>query len=70
LTILPTTGYVGIGNTTPTSKLYVQGNVVITGNLTVGGQPSITGSRGGVAALASLLTAFAARGLIVDNTSA
>jgi hypothetical protein len=70
LTILPTSGYVGIGNTTPTSKLYVQGNVVITGNLTVGGQPSITGSRGGVAALASLLTAFAARGLIVDNTSA
>lgn len=31
--------------------------------------PTITGSRGGNAALASLLTALAARGLIVDGTS-
>lgn len=33
------------------------------------GQPTITGSRGGNAALASLLTAFAAMGLIVDGTT-
>ena len=70
ITILPVTGYVGIGNASPTSRLYVQGNVIITGNLTVGSQPSITGSRGGIAALASLLIELAARGLIIDNTSA
>lgn len=33
-------------------------------------QPTVTGSRGGNAALASLLTALAATGLIVDGTSA
>lgn len=34
-----------------------------------GATPSITGSRGGNAALASLLTALATAGLIVDNTT-
>lgn len=33
-------------------------------------QPTVTGSRGGNAALASLLTALAATGLIIDGTSA
>jgi hypothetical protein len=33
-------------------------------------KPSVTGSRGGNAALASLLTALAAAGLITDNTTA
>lgn len=70
ITILPATGDVGIGNTAPISRLYVEGTTIITGNLTVGGQPTITGSRGGVAALASLLTELASRGLIIDATSA
>jgi hypothetical protein len=32
-------------------------------------KPTVTGSRGGNAALASLLTALAAQGLIVDGSS-
>ena len=32
-------------------------------------RPAVTGSRGGNAALTSLLTALAAKGLIIDSTS-
>jgi hypothetical protein len=36
----------------------------------VDSQPSITGSRGGNAALASLITQLAAQGILIDNTTA
>jgi hypothetical protein len=47
------------------------GNTLIKGTLTAGGAtpPNITGSRGGNAALASLLTALATIGLIQDSTT-
>ena len=38
--------------------------------LTSGTPPSITGSRGGNAAIASLLTALASMGILIDNTTA
>jgi hypothetical protein len=44
------------------------GNIVILG--TYNGSPSVTGSRAGNAALASLLTKLATSKIIVDNTSA
>jgi hypothetical protein len=54
----------------PQNQLDVQGNASVSGTLSVGTVPTITGSRGGNAALANLLTALAAMGLIVDGTSA
>lgn len=65
-----TNNNVGIGSMIPQNQLDVQGNAAISGTLSVGTVPSITGSRGGNAALASLLTALAAMGLITDNTTA
>lgn len=65
-----TNNRVGIGSMLPQSQLDVQGNARISGTLTVGTVPSITGSRGGNAALASLLTALQAMGIIQDNTTA
>jgi len=49
--------------------LTVNGNVQINGNLMVGTVPTIVGSKVSGAALASLLTAMAAMGLIIDNTT-
>ena len=69
INILPNNN-VGIGSMAPTAQLDVQGNAKVSGTLTVGSVPSISGSRGGNAALANLLTALAAIGLIVDNTTA
>ena len=51
------------------------GMVSLAGNFAVNGatppaKPTVTGSRGGNAALASLLTALASYGLIVDGTTA
>jgi hypothetical protein len=67
--ILPNNN-VGIGSMVPKNQLDVQGNAHVSGMLSVGSVPSITGSRGGNAALASLLTALVGMGLIVDNTTA
>lgn len=71
---------------TTTGSLVVSGGVGIAGDANIGGtlrvngqvgfnvapiaKPTITGSRGGNAALASLLTALANYGLITDSTSA
>lgn len=65
-----TNNHVGIGSMLPQSQLDVQGNTRISGTLTVGSVPTITGSRGGNAALDNLLTALAAMGLIINNTTA
>lgn len=69
INILPNNN-VGIGSMIPQNQLDVQGNAAISGTLSIGGIPTISGSRGGNAALASLLTALAAMGLITDGTSA
>lgn len=63
-------GKVGINTNSPLVELDVQGNASVSGTLSIGTVPTITGSRGGNAALASLLTALAAMGLIIDGTSA
>ena len=65
-----TNNHVGIGSMSPKSQLDVQGNTRISGTLTVGSVPTITGSRGGNAALANLLAALATMGMIIDNTTA
>lgn len=65
-----TNNNVGIGSMLPQNQLDVQGNAAISGTLSIGTVPAITGSRAGNAALASLLTALSAMGLIIDNTSA
>lgn len=65
-----TNNKVGIGSMNPQSQLDVSGNARISGTLNVGTVPSITGSRGGNAALASLLTALESMGLIINNTTA
>jgi hypothetical protein len=65
-----TNNHVGIGSMSPKSQLDVQGNTRISGTLTVGTVPTISGSRGGNAALANLLAALAAMGMIIDNTTA
>lgn len=56
-----------------TTDLNVPGDLTVEGNIGVSGevasQPTVTGSRGGNAALASLLTALENMGLIIDNTS-
>ena len=69
INILPNNN-VGIGSMNPQNQLDVQGNASVSGTLSVGTVPTITGSRGGNAALANLLTALAAMGLIIDGTSA
>jgi len=53
----------------PRNQLDVQGNAFISGQLAIGNTPSITGSQAGNAALANLLSALAAMGLIIDNTT-
>ena len=65
-----TNNNVGIGSMTPRTQLDVQGNAYVSGSLSVGTVPTITGSRSGNAALASLLTALKQIGLIIDNTTA
>lgn len=57
------------GRTNVGGALAVSGNVAFNG-ATPAAKPTITGSRGGNAALASLLTALAAIGLITDGTTA
>ena len=69
INILPNNN-VGIGSMAPRNQLDVQGNAYVSGSLSVGTTPTISGSRGANAALASLLTALQAMGLIVDNTTA
>lgn len=61
---------VGIGSMSPKNQLDVQGNAYVSGHLTVGTVPVITGSRGGNAALFYLLAALQNMGLIKNNTIA
>jgi hypothetical protein len=76
----PASDRVGIGYTFPQAKLHVRphvsgldalrvddsgGNVL----LKLGVKPIVTGSRGGNAALGSLVSALASLGLITDNTT-
>jgi hypothetical protein len=69
ITMLPNRN-VGINNTNPRQTLDVSGNVAISGNLVVGASaPVITGSISSGTALTNLLTALAAMGLIVNNTT-
>ena len=60
---------VGIGSMSPTNKLDVEGNVHISGVLTVGSTPIITGSRASGGALSNLLAALSSMGLIINNTT-
>lgn len=67
-------GNVGIGTNEPSAKLEVNGTAKIVGNIgfyntAPVAKPTVTGSKGGNAALASLITALANLGLIVDNTT-
>ena len=70
-----TGGFTVAGNTTMTLDLTVR-NISLTGTLfgayghSVTTQPTVTGSRGGNAALASLLTALDGIGWIVNSSSA
>jgi hypothetical protein len=51
-------------------KLFLSGGIGAFGSAPPAAKPSVTGSRGGNAALASLITALASYGLITDNTTA
>lgn len=64
-----TNNNVGIGSMIPQNQLDVQGNAAISGTLSVGTVPTVTGSLAGNAALTSLISALAAMGLIIDGTS-
>jgi hypothetical protein len=68
INILPNNN-VGIGSMSPQNQLDVQGNAHVSGVLSIGNTPTVSGSRGANAALASLLTALQAMGLIIDNTT-
>jgi hypothetical protein len=50
-----------------TNKVTFPGNVGFNGTTAIA-RPTVTGSRGGNDALASLLTALASYGLIIDNS--
>ena len=60
---------VGIGSALPQTNFDVAGNAKISGTLAVGTIPTITGSRTDGSALLNLLTALAAMGLIIDNST-
>jgi hypothetical protein len=71
LTIDPANQFVGVGTAAPTARLDVNGNLKVSGTMTVGGSaPTLLGSRGGNAALTNLITLLAAMGLVIDGTSA
>lgn len=71
LTVNPVNQFVGIGTDSPTVRLDVDGDLKVTGTITIGGStPTLLGSRGGNAALANLITLLAAAGFIIDGTSA
>jgi hypothetical protein len=70
ITINPVNQFVGVGTATPACRLDVAGNLQVSGSITVGGSaPTVSGSRGANAALASLITLLAATGIIIDGTS-
>ena len=60
---------VGIGSVSPQHTLDVAGNVAVSGHLTVGAVPTITGSISSGAAVSNLLNALASMGLIINNTT-
>lgn len=65
---------VGIKTNAPAYALDVNDQAIFRGNVgfhgaTPNGKPTITGSRGGNAALAALLTALATKGLLTDGTT-
>ncbi len=51
-------------------QLYLSGGFGAWGTVPPTSKPSVTGSRGGNVALASLITALASYGLITDSTTA
>ena len=51
-------------------QMYLSDGFGVWGATAPTSKPSVTGSRGGNAALASLITALASYGLITDNTTA
>lgn len=58
------------GNVSSNADFSFNGGVGFFGALALSAAPTVTGSRGGNAALASLLTALASYGLITDSTTA
>lgn len=69
------------GTATVSGALYANSHAAVAGNLAIAGnvgfygtasvaKPTVTGSRGGNAALASLLTALASQGLLTDSSTA
>lgn len=62
LAVIQSDGYIG------GQRLYVAGDVGFFGTSPTG-KPTVTGSKGGNAALASLLTALAGLGLVTDSTT-
>ena len=62
------TGLIDLGGGACDTK--INGGVGFYGASTVSSRPAVTGSRGGNAALASLLTQLATQGLITDSTTA
>ncbi|OPZ74491.1 MAG: hypothetical protein BWY79_02097 [Actinobacteria bacterium ADurb.Bin444] len=65
-----TDGMTAGGSLAIAKDLAHRGTLVGFYNTTPAAKPTVTGSRGGNAALASLLTALATLGLVTDNTSA
>lgn len=63
-------GATGTADRTPTTIIEALGNKLAFNGATPITKPTVTGSRGGNAALASLLTALATLGLITDSTTA
>jgi hypothetical protein len=59
-----------VGDIQAGAKLLATGSFGVFGSSGPGAKPAVTGSRGGNAALASLLTALASFGLITDSTTA
>ncbi len=67
--LIRNTGGSGASSMSISSALEISGNVGFYGTSAVA-KPSVTGSRAGNAALASLLTSLASQGLITDSSSA
>ena len=72
LWVLPgTTATQSLGNTSfKYTNLWLSGSTGFFGSTPPAAKPTVTGSRGANAALASLLTALASYGLITDSTTA
>lgn len=70
LTTIATTGAITVRQNSGTIRIQTDGNGIGFFGVTPVARPNVTGSRGGNAALASLLTSLANLGLITDSTTA